>query len=418
MTTRVLQVVYGLGMGGAETWLISLLEVFGRTGEIETHILSTCGEPRVLDDEARHLGAKLHYIPYNRREVLSFRRAFRDLLHERRYDAIHDHQDIQSGFHFALAGRHVPPVRIAHFHNAIYQLDANYGTNPLRRATVSVGKWLVTRHATHILGTSNELLRDYGFGIGAVGRQRRGALHCGFDTHAFLADREAARAALCAEFSWPKSAKIVLFVGRIDFSAAPNGATNQKNSGLAVNVLIEAMANDLDLVAILAGAPSPAVPELQRRIDAAGLCGRIVLAGVRRDIPQLMAASDVLFFPSRGEGLGMVAVQAQAAGLPVVASSAVPGECVVVPEMVRFIDLGAPHRTWIDALNAAISARPDRVAANTQVAASRFDIRLSAMTLARLYRTGEYNGCTITNSQTRPNKCSVGPFHNPQRDHE
>jgi len=49
-------------------------------------------------------------------------------------------------------------------------------------------------------------------------------------------------------------------------------------------------------------------------------------AGIRRDVPQLIAASDIFCMTSLWEGLGLVFLEAMAAGLPVVASrvSAVP----------------------------------------------------------------------------------------------
>ena len=101
---------------------------------------------------------------------------------------------------------------------------------------------------------------------------------------------------------------------------------------------------------VLAGERSFAVPVLEQRIAAAGLEGRIQFVGIRKDIERLMLASDVLLFPSRGEGLGMVAVEAQAAGLPVLASTNVPVECVVVPELVRFKEVEEGEAAWADEL--------------------------------------------------------------------
>jgi glycosyltransferase involved in cell wall biosynthesis len=139
---------------------------------------------------------------------------------------------------------------------------------------------------------------------------------------------------------------------------------------------------------LLAGAPSPAVPILEGRIAAAGLQGRIRFAGLRKDIERLMLASDVLFFPSRGEGLGMVAVEAQAAGLPVLVSNAVPRECVVVPELVRFQRVEAGEAVWAADL-LQLAARSQKIlGANQRVAASAFSIDTSSRALLRLYREG------------------------------
>ena len=160
---------------------------------------------------------------------------------------------------------------------------------------------------------------------------------------------------------------------------------NHKNSGFAVSVGIECGRRDPDVRMIFAGASSPAVPVLEERIAAAGMESRIRFVGIRKDIERLMLASDVLLFPSRAEGLGMVAVEAQAAGLPVLASTAVPAECVVVPELVRFKKVEEGEAAWADdLLQLAVQPR-DIPCANQRVAASEFSIENSSSALARLY---------------------------------
>jgi glycosyltransferase involved in cell wall biosynthesis len=68
----------------------------------------------------------------------------------------------------------------------------------------------------------------------------------------------------------------------------------------------------------------------RRRAEAVarslGLEGRVVFAGIRRDVPSILAMSDAFVMSSLWEGLGLVFLEAMAAGLPVVATrvSAVP----------------------------------------------------------------------------------------------
>lgn len=75
--------------------------------------------------------------------------------------------------------------------------------------------------------------------------------------------------------------------------------------------------------------------------------GRVVFAGIRRDVPNLMAASNVFVMASRWEGLGLVFLEAMATSLPVLSTnvSAIPevvidGEtgCLVPPDDVESLE--------------------------------------------------------------------------------
>jgi glycosyltransferase involved in cell wall biosynthesis len=74
---------------------------------------------------------------------------------------------------------------------------------------------------------------------------------------------------------------------------------------------------------------------LARELNLGSAC---VFAGIRRDVPAILAASDVFVMCSLWEGLGLVFLEAMAAGLPVLATrvSAVP-EVVVDGETGRLV---------------------------------------------------------------------------------
>lgn len=59
--------------------------------------------------------------------------------------------------------------------------------------------------------------------------------------------------------------------------------------------------------------------DLQWRADASGVGSRVVFAGTRGDVPEVLAAADLSVFPSHSEGLGLGVLEAMAAGLPVLA---------------------------------------------------------------------------------------------------
>jgi glycosyltransferase involved in cell wall biosynthesis len=88
-----------------------------------------------------------------------------------------------------------------------------------------------------------------------------------------------------------------------------------------LDVLLEAVARirDLDLVLWIAG-DGPERATLEAQTDRLGLAPRVRFLGRRDDAPDLVAACDVFVLPSRREGLGVAALEAMAAGKPVVAS--------------------------------------------------------------------------------------------------
>jgi glycosyltransferase involved in cell wall biosynthesis len=59
---------------------------------------------------------------------------------------------------------------------------------------------------------------------------------------------------------------------------------------------------------------------LQAQVQALGLQGTVVFAGLRRDVPRLLAALDVMVMPSRWEGLPMALLEAMACARAVVAT--------------------------------------------------------------------------------------------------
>jgi glycosyltransferase involved in cell wall biosynthesis len=386
---KVLHVLDNLGMGGAETWLIELLRFWHRNGSSAPRFdfLATGGVPSHYDEEAKKYGSNIFYLRYGRSHLASFVRGFREILRNGQYCAIHDHGDYASGWHFLMGGGALPKVRIVHVHNPAFHIRHNYGVTMTRRFTAQIGKTLVARYATHITGTSRQVIDEYGFGTSRFQRIPKMALHCGFDTRSF-GDAATSRQSVRREFDWPEDARIILCAGRIDPSPDFGHPRNHKNSAFAVSIGIDAARSDPDVRMILAGKPSPAVPVLEKRVAKAGLAGRIQFVGVRNDLKRLMCASDILLFPSRGEGLGMVAVEAQAAGLPVLASTVVPRECVVVPELVHFEPLERSAAEWAAALLQHASRPRDIVTANQSVAASPFSIENSARALIKLYTQG------------------------------
>jgi glycosyltransferase involved in cell wall biosynthesis len=138
---------------------------------------------------------------------------------------------------------------------------------------------------------------------------------------------------------------------------------------------------------VLAGDGSLA-GELQRQRQRGALNGRMRFLGLRHDVPELMAAFDVLVVPSLNEGMGRVILEAGAAGTPVVASR-VGG----IPDVVHdgVTGLLVPPRDDDAIAQAVLSLEQDPERAHAMGAAARahvvpaFSLEQMVMRIEALY---------------------------------
>lgn len=89
---------------------------------------------------------------------------------------------------------------------------------------------------------------------------------------------------------------------------------------------------------------------IQSLAEQKGLLDHVCFTGGRNDVSDLLQGFDVFLFPSFFEGLSVAMIEAQAAGLHVVASDSIARESAIVSDGVDFISLNASNEIWADAL--------------------------------------------------------------------
>jgi glycosyltransferase EpsF len=384
-TRKVLHIIHGFGPGGVETWLLEAVKYLYAHPELKLKFdfLLTGGVPGIFDDEIRKYGSTLFYVRYSYTSILSFRKKFRHVLKKNSYVAIHNHQDFISGWHYLLGGRHLPAVRIAHLHNP-YNFVHNYIVNPMRWFSFNMGRKLMARHATKITGTSNAVMDEYGYDKGIFKDKRTEPAYCGFDTNRFAYD-SSAKMHFCRELNWDENVKIALFVGRIGLQNYDTAA-NQKNPLFAFEVAKQLITKNPQWRFVFVGFKGETGSEMEEETIDLGLGDQIKFLDIRRDVPKIMSACDVFVFPSLWEGLGMVAVEAQCAGMKVIMSNTVPKEAIVAESLVVIKDLNDGIAVWVDSIIGGKEVH-DRTKYVDEVRNSPFSIENSVNRLIALYES-------------------------------
>lgn len=161
----------------------------------------------------------------------------------------------------------------------------------------------------------------------------------------------------------------------------------QKNQQFLIDILKEVLKTKDDAVLMLVG-DGPDFEKISDYAKSAKLKNNVLFCGETNDTASLYDAMDVFVFPSKYEGLGIVAVEAQISGLPCVISDKVPRDVVVGPN-VSFLSLDNKISCWVDVIsNGQVSNRSREVFYDSnkkQIA--KFEIEENATRLDKIYES-------------------------------
>jgi glycosyltransferase involved in cell wall biosynthesis len=303
---RVLHLITVMGRGGIETWLLSILEEVKRR-DCEMNIC--CKGPRVGDlaPAAREAGAEILHCPMGL-YLPGFVARLSEVVREGEYDLVHNHLSAHAGLGTAAARRAGVPV-IAGFHNTHFEPQAWIRLSGIHLLRSIYTRWSVPyalRHSECVTGCSRGVLDSLARRYGSFGD---GGEVVNYGTEIIPPATDEERRALRRDRGWTDDAPVIIHVGRF---------VPQKNHEGLLAIFAEVVERLPETGLMLVG-DGRLRQDTEDQVAEMGLAERVAFLGPRDDVPDLMARSDLLVFPSRWEGLPMVLLEAAAAGLPVVA---------------------------------------------------------------------------------------------------
>ena len=166
------------------------------------------------------------------------------------------------------------------------------------------------------------------------------------------------------------------FVGRLD---------PQKNPIFLIDIFSEIAKLNDDAMFVIVG-DGGMRKEVEAKIKEYCLEDKILLLGIREDVNLLYSIMDVFILPSLYEGLPIVLVETQAAGLvSIVSEEAVPKETRVEDNYIIYKSINLSAAEWArDAINACDKSR-DRLEWNDRLAKSQFEIKNEAKRLEEIF---------------------------------
>ena len=124
--------------------------------------------------------------------------------------------------------------------------------------------------------------------------------------------------------------------------------------------------------------------EIELKLKSLNLEKRVVLLGNRTDVSDLLQAFDVFMFPSFFEGIPMALIEAQAVGVPIIASDTINRE-VAINDNITFVSLNDNNSEWINKIK-KVKNQHIKEDGFVNVSNSDYNIRRSAKMLKELYK--------------------------------
>jgi D-inositol-3-phosphate glycosyltransferase len=297
------------------------------------------------------------------------------------YDVVHSHYWLSGQVGWLARDRwSVPLIHTAHTLAKVKNAALAAGDRPEPRARV-IGEEQVVAEADRLIANTEEeaaqLVGHYG-----ADPARTLVVPPGVDLQRFTpGDRAAARRAVGV----PDDALLLLFVGRIQPLKAPDVLL-----GAAARMLADDPSLRARLRVHVVGAPSGSGLEAPRKLEE--LAAALGIADVVRFLPpqprERLAdhyrAADVAVVPSHNESFGLVALEAQACGTPVVAAR-VGGLRTAVSDGVSGVLVeGHDPADYAAAIRSVLSRR-ELLAAGARRHAARFSWDRTADSLVAAY---------------------------------
>lgn len=389
---KVLHYIKHLGSGGGEAFLYNIYQNIDRS-RVQFDFLVNTSKQELLDDKITALGGR-KVILLNEEPKSTFLKIvcvvnnLYRLLKKEEYKIIHIHCSNGQGLLYAWIAKVAGvPVRITHIHNVTVEGKAVV----LKKMFHDLCKLLFMNAPTDYFACSRAAAK-WLYSDKIIDKKQYVVINNGIDPEKFRFD-EMIRKKIRGEFNFGRGRsdivsgeqkkKILLNIGRME---------EQKNQIFLLDIFdhICNLNDDYRLVLIGRGSLEKAIKKHMQELD---LADKMTFIKYTDHVEEYMWASDLFLLPSNSEGLGIVAIEAQAAGLRTIVSDRVPREAFIT-DLISATPLDASVKEWAEnVIKADLPSNDKRKRYPDVVKGRGFEIAGVASQLQNFYEDVLKNRC-------------------------
>lgn len=355
---RILQCVNDMHRAGLETMLMNYYRNIDRT-KIQFDFLTHRPYRSDYDDEIEKMGGKVYYAPrlYPQNYPNYFKWMKNFFKEHPEYKIVHSHIDTMSYLPLLAAKKAGVPIRIAHSHNTSLDRDFKYLLKQYFRLKIN-------SVCTHRLACGEEA------GKFLFGNRSFKVIPNAIDAEKFYFNEELRNKK--REELGIKSEFVIGHVGRLSY---------QKNHKFLIEIFKELLKTEPESLLLLVGVGEKE-QEIRNQVEDLGIDDKVRFLGNRSDVNELYQAMDIFVMPSFFEGIPVVGVEAQFAGLPCIFSDKVPEE-VKFSSKTNFISLNSSVVDWVTSIKEKMQM--DRFMSNFDLCNNDYNIKSAHSILEEIY---------------------------------
>ena len=359
---RVLQVLGNCVAGGVEAVVMNYYRHIDRS-RVQFDLVVHSSPIQFLVDEAKALGANIYEVTPIGSNPIAYMWQIYKICKKGNYKVIEVNMNSLSGFALFSAWLAGVPVRILHNHTTVAKEEK------LRGVLKDILRPFARLFANKYFACGREA-GIWMFGKRACESGKVRLVYNAIDTGKF-AFNSALRASIKEQFDIPKGNTVYGHVGRF---------MQQKNHPFLIKILAEIVKLSPQSTLILIG-DGKGRAEAEQLVQRLALTQNVMFLGVHSNVQDFYNAMDCFIVPSLFEGVPLVAIEAQANGLPCLASDRISRE-MIATDNIKVLSLETPPQVWA---REAIKMAQTRSTKEAPVTLANFDITKEAKLMTEEY---------------------------------
>lgn len=323
----ILHVFANLNLGGAESRIIDLYKNLNRN-LVQFHFLKLTKEDCYFDDEIMKLGGEIYSITHPReglfKNIYQYFRLIKTNKHK--FHAIHFHVSYYSGF-LVLISRIIGIKKlIVHSRNQSIS-ESNKITMKL---LIIMGKLLIIIFSNKLLSIS-EKAGLFLFSINQFINRKFIIVPNAFETENYFKNENNFIRKFRLKYKIQREDIVVGNISRL---------VPIKNQTFLIDIVYSAKLQNIPIKLFIIGSGEFGFEKLLvDKIKDLNLENNIYILGQKNNVNKYLQCFNVTILPSLKEGLGVVALESQAAGVPCLLSTGVPKEADIGLNLCTYLSL-------------------------------------------------------------------------------